>query len=132
MTQTVGPLTVELGYAIPAAFVEAGCLDVYQKAMQSAAELYRNMAAWNPDAASYIVPNGFNRRVAFTLNLREGFHLCRLRAAENAHFSIRRVALQIAESIGEIYPLFAPYLDIPQHQTSEEIIQTYFSKMHAA
>ena len=132
MTQTVGPLTAALGYAIPAAFDEAGCLDAYQEAMQGAAELYRKLAAGKMDAASYIVPNGFNRRVAFTLNLREAFHLCRLRAADNAHFSIRRVALQMAESIGEIYPLFAPYLEVPKHQTSQEISQTYFYSLNSA
>lgn len=126
MTQTVGPLTADLGFAVPAAIVDAGCLEVYQEAMRQSAKLYQKMAAWNPDAASYIVPNGFNRRVLFTLNLREAFHLCRLRAAEHAHFSIRRVALKIAETISEIYPLFAPYLDIPQGQTTQEITSTYF------
>jgi hypothetical protein len=132
MTQTVGPLTTELGYAIPAAIEKAGCLDTYQYAMQKSAEIYREIASWNTDAASYIVPNGFNRRVLFTLNLREAFHLCRLRAAHNAHFSIRRVALRMAERISQIYPLFASYLDIPRDQTSQEISETNFFNLMAS
>jgi thymidylate synthase ThyX len=132
MTQTVGPLTAALGFAVPKAVVEAGCLAAYQGAMRKAASLYAEMARWNPDAAAYIIPNGFNRRVMFTLNLREAFHLCRLRAAHNAHFSIRRVALQIAETINEIYPIFGPYLDIPPDQSSRDVDEYYFSNLHAA
>lgn len=131
MTQTVAPLTAELGYAVPTAVVQAGCLDEFQAAMRKSASLYNEMAAWNPDAASYIVPNGFNRRVLFTLNLREVFHFCRLRAALNAHFSIRRVALQIAETIREIYPLLSPYLAIPPNQTSRDVQELYFSQLRA-
>ncbi|MFW5713415.1 MAG: FAD-dependent thymidylate synthase [Brevefilum sp.] len=131
MTQTVGPLTVDLGYAIPETIVQAGCLEVYQKAMVKTVELFDKIAAWNPDVASYIVPNGFNRRVLFSLNLREAFHFCRLRAANNAHFSIRRIALQMAEKIHEIYPLFASYLDIPNDQTSQDISDRYFSELNS-
>lgn len=126
MTQTVGPLSVDLGYAVPAVIDEAGCLDEYQHAMRKSLNLYNEMASWNPDVASYVVPNGFNRRVLFSLNLREAFHFCRLRAANNAHFSIRRVALQMAEKLQDIYPLFARYLDIPAGQTSQDISDHYF------
>jgi thymidylate synthase ThyX len=131
MTQTVGPLTAELGYAVPTAVVQAGCLEDYQAAMRKSANLYHEMAAWNPTAASYILSNGFNRRVGFTLNLREAFHFCRLRAALNAHFSIRRVALQMAETLREVYPLLSPYLDVPPNQTSQDIQKLYFSQLRA-
>jgi len=132
MTQTIGSLTTGLGYAIPRAFVDAGCLAAYQGAMQKSADLYREMAIWNLDAASYIVPNGYNRRVLFTLNLREAFHFCRLRAAQNAHFSIRKIALQLAETIDDIYPLFGQFLDIPRDQTSQEIHEKYFADLRAS
>ncbi len=132
MTQTVGPLKTELGFAIPAAVEKAGCLETYQYAMQNAAEMYSRLAAWNQDAASYIVPNGFNRRLLFSLNLREAFHLCRLRAAHNAHFSIRRIALKIAETIAAIYPVLGPYLDIPHDQTSQDLSETFFSNLKAS
>ncbi|MBA4379203.1 MAG: hypothetical protein C0393_00670, partial [Anaerolinea sp.] len=95
MTQTPQALTARLGYALPRRIAEAGFEVPYRSAMESAAEMYERMAAWNPQVAAYLVPNGFNRRVLFTMNLREAYAFCQLRAAENAHFSIRRVALRV-------------------------------------
>jgi thymidylate synthase ThyX len=65
------------------------------------------------------------------MNLREAFHFCRLRAAENAHFSIRRVAHQIVESIREIYPILGGYLDAPPSETSQSIEEGYFTNLQA-
>lgn len=127
MTQTVQPLSAKLGFAIPRGITESGCEGDYLQAMRSAADLYRRIAAWNPDVASYAIPNGFNRRVLFDMNLREAFHFCRLRAAENAHFSIRRIAQQVMESIREIYPLLGAYLDVPESETSQSIEERYFT-----
>ena len=129
MTQTAQPLTAEYGFAIPKAISASGCEENYVSAMQYAANTYRRMAEWNPDVARYVIPNGFNRRLLFSMNLREAFHFCRLRAAETAHFSIRRVALHIAEAIREIYPLFGDYLNVPLKPTSLEIADEYFSDL---
>ena len=131
MTQTVQPLSAKLGFAIPRGITESGCGAVYLQAMRGAADLYRCIAAWNPDVASYVIPNGFNRRVLFDMNLREAFHFCRLRAAENAHFSIRRVAQQVVESIWEIYPLLGQYLDVLESETSQGLEAQYFSDLQA-
>lgn len=126
MTQTAQALTANLGFAVPQGMIESGCEEEYRHAMQQAARLYHKMDSWNPDVASYIVPNGFNRRVLFTMNLRQAFHFCNLRAAENAHFSIRRVAYQVAEAIQQIYPLIGAYLDVPTDASSQVIQQQNF------
>lgn len=126
MTQTVQPLTALLGFAVPQAIRAAGCEARYREAMEKAAEVYRELQAVSPDTAAYIVPNGFNRRVLFTLNLRQAFTLCRLRAAENAHFSIRRVALKIYEAIEAIYPHLAAFMDVPADTTWQDIASDYF------
>jgi len=88
--------------------------------------LYERMAEWNPHVAAYVVPNAFNRRVLFTLNLREAFAFCQLRAAANAHFSIRRVALRLAEEIRRVHPLLAKYLHLPEGETWRTIEEHYF------
>jgi thymidylate synthase ThyX len=126
MTQTVQPLTTELGFAVPKGIIESGCEEKYFSVMRKAASLYGRLWAWNPDVASYIVPNGFNRRVLFTMNLREAFHFCHLRTAENAHFSIRRAALRIVESIQRIYPLLGRYLEVPEGITWQDMDEEYF------
>jgi len=131
MTQTVQPLSAELGFAIPRGITAAGCEADYLQAMGGAADLSHRIEDWTPDVAIYAVPNGFNRRVLFNMNLREAFHFCRLRAAENAHFSIRRVAQQVVESIREIYPLLGAYLDVHESETSQGIEAQYFSDLKA-
>ena len=75
--------------------------------MEAAAETYEKLADWNPQVAAYIVPNGYNRRVLFSMNLREAFAFCQLRSAANAHFSMRRVAQRVAAEIRRVHPLLA-------------------------
>ena len=127
MTQTPQALTARLGYALPRRIAAAGFEVPYRSVMESAAEMYERMAAWNPQVAAYLVPNGFNRRVLFTMNLREAFAFCQLRAAENAHFSIRRVALRVAEEIRRVHPLLAKYLHLPEGETWRTIEECYFA-----
>jgi thymidylate synthase ThyX len=127
MTQTPQALTARLGYALPRRIAEAGFEVPYFSAMQAAAETYERLAGWNPHIAAYIVPNGFNRRVLFTMNLREAFAFCQLRAAANAHFSMRRVALRLAEEICRVHPLLAKYLHLPEGETWRTIEEHYFA-----
>lgn len=114
MTQTPQMLTTRLGYVVPRQIVEAGFEIPYRSAMDAAAETYESLANWNPHVASYVVPNGFNRRVLFTMNLREAFAFCQLRSASNAHFSMRRVAQRVAEEIRRVHPLLAKYMRLPE------------------
>jgi len=135
MTQTPQALTARLGYALPRRLAEAGLEVPYRSAMQVAAETYERMADWNPHIAAYVVPNAFNRRVLFTMNLREAFAFCQLRAAANAHFSIRRVALRVADEIRRVHPLFAKYIKLPEgesgcilgNQSWQDIEAQYFA-----
>jgi thymidylate synthase ThyX len=128
MTQSPQRLTPDLGYAIPRLIVDAGYEAAYRQNMDSAAAAYRKLAEENLHAASYVIPNGFNRRVLCTLNLREVFHLCELRSRPNAHFSIRRIALLVAEKVRQVHPLLAGFLRLPQDVGWREIESEHFSK----
>jgi len=127
MSQTPQALTARLGYALPRRIAAAGFEVPYRAAIQAAAEMYERLADWNPHVAAYIVPNAFNRRVLFTMNLREAFAFCQLRAAANAHFSIRRVALRVAEEIHRVHPLFAKYIKLPEGETWQGVEAEYFA-----
>lgn len=129
MTQTAQPLTADLGFALPKAITESGCEGDYLRAMRRAADLYHRASQWNPDVASYLIPNGFNRRVLFTMNLREAFHFCHLRAADNAHFSIRWVAQHVFDAIKGIYPYLGSFIDVPASETWQGIQDQYFTSM---
>jgi thymidylate synthase ThyX len=129
MTQTPQRLTAELGYAVPRLIVEAGIEEEYRAAMDTAKEAFQEIAAWNPEVAAYLVPNAFNRRVLMTLNLREVFHFCELRAAANAHFSIRRIGLRLAEMVREVHPLLASFMRLPEDVTWQTIEEEHFEQV---
>jgi thymidylate synthase ThyX len=126
MTQSAQVPTARLGYALPRRILAAGFESPYRRAMNAARETYEKLATWNPHVAGYIVPNGFNRRVLFSLNLRQAFAFCQLRAAPNAHFSMRRVAQRVAEEIRRVHPLLGKYMKLP-HEPWQEIDETYFA-----
>jgi thymidylate synthase ThyX len=130
MTQTPQALSPHLGYASPLRFASANLMMDFHAAMNSAREAYEQIAIFNPQVASYVVPNAFNRRVLLTFNLRTADHFIALRTAPNAHFSIRRIACRIAEIIRNTAPLLSQYLRINPTETWQEIEQQHFTDMN--
>jgi thymidylate synthase ThyX len=126
MTQTVQPLTTRLGYATPRAFLEAGLENNFRQAMHLASEAYEKLSRFNSEIASYVVPNAFNRRMLFTVNLRSADHLIALRSAPNAHFSIRRAAHRIAQEIRQVTPLLGGYLRESEGETWQDVESKFF------
>jgi thymidylate synthase ThyX len=127
MTLTAQPLTARLGYATPRAFAEAGLEGLFHQAMVQAAEMYEKLYAFNPEVASYVVPNAFNRRLLFTLNLRSADHLIALRSAPSAHFSIRRAAHRLAEEMRRVTPLLGSCLREAGGETWQDVEARFFA-----
>jgi thymidylate synthase ThyX len=127
MTQTVQDLTTRLGYALPKAVTEAGFEARYREAMQAAAVLYEKLAAWNPQVASYVVPNAYNRRVLCHANVRELFHFIKLRCAKNAHFSIQRVGWGMLEQMRPYFPLLSRKIQVKGDTSVQDLTVAYFS-----
>jgi thymidylate synthase ThyX len=126
MTQTPQLLTTRLGYAIPRLIEEAGYRAQYEAAMQKAEETYEKLAAWNPYVAQYVVPNGCNRRVLAQFNLRSAYHFCQLRAAANAHYSIRRIAERVAGEIQRVHPMLSMFMSLPE-ETWQDVEKNHFA-----
>jgi thymidylate synthase ThyX len=101
---------------------------VYCTAMDHSREIYQILAGYNPEVAAYVVPNGFNRRVLVSLNLRSAIHLLSLRSASNAHFSMRRIARRMSEQIKKVYPLLGEFLRLEPGETWQEIETNYFHR----
>jgi thymidylate synthase ThyX len=127
MTQTPQTQTAALGYATPRLIREAGFGPEYEAAMNAARAMWEKLNEFNPHVAQYVVPNGYNRRVLSTFNLREAYAFCQLRAASNAHFSIRLVAQRIYEEIARVHPLLAKYMTLPDEPWGK-IEKDYFTK----
>ncbi len=126
MTQSPQSLNASLGYATPRIFEDSGLLKQYHEAMDQTAACWKKLADWNPSVASYIVPNGFNRRVLLSLNVREAYTFIKLRSSTNAHFSVRRVAYRMAEEIQKVHPVLAGLFLLNASESSDSINRMYF------
>ena len=104
------PATVDLGYIVPEIVVEAGLEGKYRDAMDAAWEAFHRVAVASPDVASYLVTHAHLRRVLSKLNLRECYHLFKLRTSPQAHFTLRRVMQQALDLARERHPLLFRYL----------------------
>ncbi|MEL7643163.1 MAG: FAD-dependent thymidylate synthase [bacterium] len=126
MSLSTQGFTPRLGYSVPALIEKAGMLEEYCSAMESARLAWQEIAPVLPDTASYVLPNGYNRRVYTSINLRSLIHLVRLRTRPTAHFSIRRVAHRMAECVREALPEIGQFLPVPQCETWQAIEKENF------
>jgi len=127
MTQTAQQLTTSLGYAVPKCISLAGFDKEYHAAMKKAEETYQFIAQYQPEVASYIVPNAFNRRVLIHANLRSLDHLISLRSAPNAHFSVRRIVHKMAEEITMVSPLAKYWIRETSGETWQDVERNHFT-----
>ena len=100
MTHITQPLTVGLGLNVPVLLREAGLERQYAEAAKQAEAAHRAIAEEAPSAAGYLVTHGHLQRTLATLNLRQLWHLARLRASPQAHEAVRapvKEALRLAE-----------------------------------
>ena len=87
-------LTTGLGYRTPQLLVEAGLESAYRETMAGAEEGYRQVGQSAPLAAQYLITHGHYRRVLAKLNLRECYHLFKLRSSREAHEAIREPIIE--------------------------------------
>ena len=109
-TYLAQPATVDLGYIVPDIVLEAGLERQFRDAMDAAAEGYHRVAGSSADVAAYLVTHAHLRRVLSKLNLRECYHLFKLRTSPQAHFTLRRVMQQALDLASERHPLLFRYL----------------------
>ena len=128
LTLTPQRFTTHHGFAMPALIRQAGLENDFQKIMHAVENGYSKIQQEFPEAASYLLPNAFNRRVLLSMNLRSAHHLIHLRTAPNAHFAMRRMACRLAEEIQKCHPLFATHFKSVNSETSQQIEETYFSR----
>ena len=95
---------LETGYSVPPLMIEAGIEDQFHLAIAQAEETYRQLARQTPRAAPYILTHAHHRRVLTTLNLRQCYHLFKLRTSPQAHHSIRIPMQEALDQIRLLHP----------------------------
>ncbi len=129
MTQTPAPFTPRYGYSIPLTIQKAGLLDKYTRGMELVEKAYNSLLPISQSAAAYVLPNAYNRLVLLQMNFRSLYHFLSLRSASNAHFSMRRIAQQMADQVKKASPLLSRYLKVNCDETASGIEKQYFFRV---
>jgi len=103
-------LTVAHGYSTPEVIAEAGLTDTYQAGMELVERGFRSIAEYSPLVAQYLVTHAHYRRVLVQMNLRECYHLFKLRTSELAHFAIREPILEAMKLVVAVHPQLLRHL----------------------
>lgn len=105
-TLTAQPYDISLGVTIPPAVVEAGLEKDFREVIGKTEDAYGMLAVGaGAEAASYVLTNSHRRRALIKLNLRELYHLSRLREDGTAQWEIREVAAEMSRLARKVMPL---------------------------
>ena len=104
-TLTGKPLNVKHGVRVPNVIGEAGLEETFLKATQLAEYGFDQVARHNPLVAQYLVTHAHKQLVLATMNLRECYHVFRLRTSERAHESIRAPMNQALDQAMKLHPM---------------------------
>ena len=106
------PLTVAHGYLTPQVVADAGLSALFDDAVRPAEEAYWNVKEVSPQAAQYLVTHAHNRRVVTKFNLRESYHLFKMRTSDEAHFAIREPMVEAMRLAVEVQPQLFRHLKL--------------------
>ena len=106
-------LTVAHGVQVPSVIEDAGLQGLFTEATDAAERAFRNITDEVSTAvAQYVVTHAHNRRVISKLNLRECYHLFKLRTSPMAHESIREPMKQGLRLVSEKHPQLFRHLQL--------------------
>ncbi len=94
-----------LGVTIPPAVTAIGMETAFRSICLEAEKSARRIAENAPAAAAYLLTNAHRRRVIMTANVRELYHIARVRADRHAQWDIRQTAAKITNIGKKAMPL---------------------------
>ncbi len=109
-TLTAGPYDPGLGVTTPPSFSEAGLGALLAEAVRDAEAVWADLGGPASPVAPYACLNAHRRRVVLTLNLREMYHVSRLREDSHAQWDIRAVASAMSAEARRAFPVCASLL----------------------
>ncbi|MBN1774188.1 MAG: FAD-dependent thymidylate synthase [Deltaproteobacteria bacterium] len=107
MTFTAQPYDPALGLTVPEAMTEVGLEAELRALADRSAGTWERLAGRHPRAAEYALTNAHRRRTLVTLDLREVYHMARLRMDHHAQWDIRHVAGSITALARRVAPAAA-------------------------
>ena len=104
-TQSVQGYDPALGITIPPAVQRAGLSGELTDFARKAEALYQQIGGVGTPGAAYVLTNAHRRRVFISTNLRELYHIVRLREDGHAQWDIRDIAQKMREVAEDAMPL---------------------------
>ena len=108
------PLTVANGYLTPPLLRAASLEEDFVEAMERVDVAFSQVAELSPAVAQYLVTHAHLRRVLSRMNLRQCYHLFKLRTQPTAHFSIREPIGEALRLVVETHPQLFRHLKLRQ------------------
>ena len=106
-------LTVAQGIRIPTLISDAGLEGPFTEATGAAERTFHNIREReSPSVAQYAVTHAHNRRLLSKMNLRECYHLFKLRTSQMAHESIREPMKEALRLVTEVHPQLFRHLQL--------------------
>ena len=106
------PLTVANGFDTPPLVKESGLTGVFDQAVLQSERLNSALAGEHPALAQYAVTHAHRQRVLSKMNLRECYHLFKLRSSRQAHPAIRGPVLEAMRLAVDAQPELFRYLPL--------------------
>ncbi len=104
------PPTISLGANIPDLIQQTDLVEPFRQALDQAEHAHRDIARFSPAAAQYLVTHSHLQRMITTFNLREAYHLFKLRNSPAAHPSVREPLRQAQQLLTQAHPDLFEYL----------------------
>ncbi|HWP49904.1 MAG TPA: FAD-dependent thymidylate synthase [Candidatus Limnocylindrales bacterium] len=111
-TQTPQEPTIAHGFVLPPLVEEAGLKEDFLESIRKAETAYERISSLFPQEARYLILNAHKRRMLWHMNLREVYHVVRLRSKPQGHFTYRKVAQEIYKLVSHVHPIIARYLQV--------------------
>ncbi len=94
-----------LGYTIPESIKEVGEAKRFSEIIQKAEMVYKRIKKKFPSIGDYILANAHRKRVLLSVNLRELYHICRLREDPTAQWDIRDKVHKMSRLVQRVMPI---------------------------
>ncbi len=104
-TLTYQPYDPELGVTVPPSIREIGAEAEFLEMIGRTEETYGGLKKSVGPAADYVLTNSHRRRALIKLNMRELYHLSRLREDATAQWEIRRITAEMSRLARKTMPL---------------------------
>ena len=111
-TYIAQPLTAGNGFVTPPRVKEAGLNSRFEDAVEVSSRAFERLSGELPSIAPYVVTHAHKRRVLSLMNLRECYHLFKLRTQPTAHFTLREVVGAAMNAARAEHPLLFEHLKL--------------------